>query len=61
MGSVDIEMCVPYWDSLGIVPEAEGVSSGYPRFQHVPSSEMCPEQEGVPCSVEGSVDSCGLH
>lgn len=56
MGSVDIGMCVPYWDSLGIVPEAEGVSSGY-----VPSSEMCPEQEGVPCSVEGSVDSCGLH
>lgn len=56
-----IWVCGSCWDSLGVVAGAGGVSSGPPPFQHVPGSEMGPEQEGVPCSVEGSVGSYVLH
>lgn len=58
-GSVGIAVCDPCWDSPGVV--AGAVSSVALPFQHVPCSEMGPEQEGVPCSVGGSVGSCKLH
>lgn len=60
-GSVGIWVYGPCWDRPVVAAEAGSVSSVLLPFQHVPYSEMDPEQEEVPCSVEGSVGSYELH
>lgn len=61
MGSVDIAVCGPCWNSPGPVAGAVGVSFELLPFRCVPGSERGPEQGDVPCSAEGSVGSCVLN